>query len=1016
MTSAHKPAHTPHTVDEEPCAARKGLGNAVEHAVEFKLLGPIGIHMAGQPRPLGGPRQRAVLVALLLHANAEVRTKQLLELVWSDLPTSAESNLRTYLTRLRRILRVPDEPESRLQTRRGGHLVTVLPGELDIDRFIDLVTKGEQTDDPVAACDYFERALRTWRGRALENVALGQSLEAEATRLEAHRERVYEQYLQARLTFGQHADVLPELRALLLCNPLWERMAGMLMIALHRSGQRTEALTVFRQTRNRLVEELGVEPGGELRDLHQRLLADEEPRVSSAPTQVAPRARQSEVESTPPDARASEKLARITGTASLHGFQLRHRSTATLAIRPEPMVRAEAERPAQLPVDLPTFTGRAVELAELVAAPSPGPGDTADKRVIVTIDGMAGTGKTTLAVYAAHRLAARYPDGQLFLDLHGHTDGVDPLDPQEALELMLRALGVPTNRLPAGIEARAGMYRSLLAHRRMLVVLDNAHSEAQVSPLLPGSGASRTLITSRRRLTGLLHQAHSLSIDVLPLADAVSLFTRISTPQRLSAEPPELVEEIVELCGRLPLAIRLAGVRLRDRPFWTLRHIRQRLGDLRWRLSELYAGEHSVAAAFNLSVAGLDPDRRRVLTMLVLHPGAIIELNAAAALAGLTIPVADRMLEEFVDAHLVRQTAPDRYELHNLMRAFILERAQAEDQQDVRSAMRRLLDFYLHTVDACDQLIHPVRRRAELAPPDPLVVPLRFADVKEALAWCDSVRVDIPQVIKAAEYHGLLTHACQVPLRLEGYFDLREHWSDGTAAYEAALNSARMLHDQEVECELLLGLAFGWAQQQHHERAIAYYEATIKVCQEIDSRYIEGFAAMGLALSNRRLRRFDKAIEHHQHALALYRRINNVYAICVNLDHLGNTYRDLDMLDEAIDCYQQACEHSERAGNTYVAGRFLINLGQAHLLRDQYEEAAAATKRALTMCANGGDRHGEAYALTALGMIQAGRGEREQALVHLVTAQRILSELNDDRAEDGRAYLADIRNGNRPSK
>ncbi|CAM3873421.1 BTAD domain-containing putative transcriptional regulator [Kibdelosporangium persicum] len=984
-------------------------------AMEFKLLGPVTVYLTGQERPLGGPRQRAVLAALLLHANEEVRTKQLLELVWSDLPTSAESNLRTYLTRLRRILRVPDEPESRLRTRRGGHLVTVRPGELDVDRFTDLAAQGERATDPAVACDFYERALRVWRGRALENVALEPLLEAESARLEAHRERVHEQYLQTRLTLGHHADVLPELRALLLRNPLWERMAGMLMVALHRSGQRTEALNVFRQTRLRLVEELGVEPGAELRDLHQRLLAGDEPGRPPVAAVVTPGAADSTVDSRRPDARASERLARITGTASLHGFRTRHSTRTVLPVRPDPVAPPGADRPAQLPADLPTFTGRDAELAELITMPATGEGSATAERVIFTIDGMAGTGKTTLAVHAAHRLAARYPDGQLFVDLHGHTDGVDPLEPREALELMLRALGASTSALPDSTEARASMYRSLLAHRRMLVVLDNAHSEAQVSPLLPGAGTSRTLITSRKRLTGLLHHAHSLSVDVLPLADAVTLFTRICTPQRLSDEPSELVEEIVELCGRLPLAIRIAAVRLRDRPFWTLEHVRQRLGDLRQRLTELYAGEHSVAAAFNLSIADLEPDRRRVLTLLGLHPGATIELNAAAALARLTVPAADRMLEEFVDAHLIRQAAPGRYELHDLMRAVVLERAQAEDPQDIRRAMRRLLDFYLHTVDACDQLIHPVRRRAELAPRDPLVVPVAFADVDEALAWCDSVRADIPHLIRAAEHHGLLTHACQIPLRLEGYYDVGRHWSDGTAAYEIALNSARMLSDQQVECELLLGLAFGWAQQRLYERAIAYYEATIKVCRQIDNHYAEGFAAMGLAEVNRRLSRFDVAIRHHEHALALYRRINDIHAVCINLDHLGNTYRDLNMLDEAIECYQQACVHSEEAGDMFVAGRFLINLGQTHLMRDEYEQATETTKRALTVCVEAGDRHGEAYALTALGTMQASAGQYEQAMRFLAEAHRMLTDLNDERAADVRAYLADLRNGHVPS-
>ncbi|MET0132343.1 MAG: BTAD domain-containing putative transcriptional regulator [Kibdelosporangium sp.] len=980
-----------------------------EHAVEFRLLGPVAVYLRGQARPLGGPRQRAVLVALLLHANDEVRTNQLLELVWSDVPSSAESNLRTYLTRLRRILRVPGEQESRLQTRRGGHLVTVRPGELDVATFTDLATKGEQAGDNSVACQYFERALNTWRGRALENVALGPLLEAEATQLEVQREHIREQYLRARLALGQHAELLPELRALLLRNPLWERLAGMLMVALYRSGQRTEALNVFRQTRTRLVEELGVEPGTELRDLHQRLLAGDDPGDSgvlsvlsgSLPT---PRPARTEVSTTEAAAKPPDRPARMTGTTSPHGIRLRHPARP-----PVPAVPGHgpvAERPAQLPVDLPTFTGRKAELADLVELPASSE-ELPDNRAIITIDGMAGIGKTTLAVHAAHWLAPHYPDGQLFLDLHGHTRGVDPLDPNEALDRMLRALGVSANEFPPSTEARASMYRSLLASRKMLIVLDNAHSEAQVRPLLPGAGGSRTLITSRRRLTGLPH-AHPLSVDVLPSAEAIALFTRISTPRRLASEPSELIEEIAELCGRLPLAIRIAAVRLRDRPFWTLAHLRDRLADQQQRLTELHSGENGVAAAFNLSVADLEPDKQRALTMLGLNPGTNIELNAAAALAGMSVPTADRLLEELVDAHLLRQTAPGRYELHNLMRAFMMERASAGDPQEIRHAIRRLLDYYLHTADATDQLIQPVRPRAELQPPDPVVVPLRFADINQALSWCDQTHPDFLHLVRAAEKHDLLTHAWQLPMRMESYIDIRNHWVEGTAAYEIALRAARRLEDRSAENELLMGLAFGWAQLQSYQKAIGYYTAAIEVCQEIGNNYAEGFSAMGLAEVYRRLHRFADAVLYHKRALEAYRRTGDTYAVCVSLDCLGNTYRDLGRVDEAVECYRQAYLDSERIGNTFGAGRYLLNLGRTHQMLGRYDESSATAEQALARCVQAGDRHGEAYALTMLAQAEAVLGEPGPARAKFVTAQRILHELGDDREAEVRTYLAGL--------
>ncbi|MEY8041038.1 AfsR/SARP family transcriptional regulator [Saccharopolyspora cebuensis] len=962
--------------------------------MEFRLLGPVAVHLRGQPRPLGGPRQRAVLAALLLHANEEVRTQQLLELVWSDLPSSAESNLRTYLARLRRILRIPGEPESRLRTLRGGHLVTVLPGELDVAAFTSLADRGEQAPDRSAACRHFARALEVWRGRALEDVSPGPLLAAEVARLEAHRERIREQYLRARLALGQHAELLPELHALLLRNPLWERLAGLLMLALHRSGQRTEALAVFRRTRSRLIDELGVEPGTELRELHQRLLAGDDPVDPAVPV-PRPTA----------DARSPAALARITGTAGLRGIGLRPPTGLPPASRPAP--ERAAGPPAQLPVDVPVFCGRAAEIAALLDGVPPAGGSAPDRRPIIAVDGMAGVGKTTLVVHAAHRLAPDYPDGQLFLDLHGHTHGVEPLDPHEALDRMLRALGVPSRDIPPATEDRAALHRSLLAHRRMLVVLDNAHSEAQVRPLLPGAGRSRALITSRRRLTGL-HQAHPLSLDVLPPHQAVDVFRRISSPRPLPDGAEALLGEVVELCGRLPLALRIAAVRFRDRPSWQLAHLHERLSDQQRRLTELDAGEHGVAATFALSLAELEPDKRWLLVSLGLHPGTTVEVGAAAALAGLSVPVADRLLEELVDAHLLRQTAPGRYELHNLMRAFISGLAHDADPAEVRAAVRRLLDHHLHTAEAVDHLIQPARPREALAPPDPVVEPRGFSSLTEALAWCDRHRSDFVGLARLAAEHGLLTHAWQLPTRLEGYFDLRQHWAEGIAAYEVGLAAARRLGDRPAESELLMGLAFGWTQLREDSRAISCYTSAISVSREIGNGYAEGVSAIGLAEVHRSLGRFGEAVRFHRQALAVYRRLDDTYASCVSLDYLGSTYRDQGRFEEALECYRLAHEDSERIGNRYSAGRHLINLSQTHQALGQHGRASWTGERALALCGKVGDRDGEACALTTLGLVRAELGDTDRARGHLAAAHRVLDELGDERAADVRAYLDEL--------
>jgi DNA-binding SARP family transcriptional activator/tetratricopeptide (TPR) repeat protein/Fe2+ transport system protein FeoA len=936
------------------------------HPIEFQLLGPVAVNLRGQARPLGGPKQRAVLVALLLRANNVVPTSQLLQLVWSDVPNSAESNLRTYLTRLRRLLRVPGEQQSRLLTQRGGHLVVVRAGELDVTGFEELARKGEKADEHSLARQHFERALSVWRGKALDNVPLGPPLAAEAARLETRREHVHEQYLQARLALGEHEELLPELRALVLCNPLRERLACMLMVALHRSGRRAEALKVFRQARTRLVEELGVEPGVELRDLHQSLLADQDPdRGVPVLSQGLVAKFEANQSTTAADPTRSGSVPGTNGHGRPHRFRLPRPARNAVFTRPGvPLPRRGLARPAQVPVDLATFTGRSAELAQLVGPQSaPAPGSC----LITAVDGMAGVGKTTLVIHAAHQLMTGYPDGQLYLDLHGFTNGVEPLTPHEALHRMLHALDVPAGEVPAGTEERAGLYRSLLASRRMLVVLDNAHDEAQVSPLLPGAGDHRTLIASRKRLIGL-PQVQSLSLEVPPLAEAIALFMRLSTTNRLSGEPPELIEEIVELCGRLPLALRIAAARLAHRPSWNLRYLRERLVDERQRLGELRTGEYGVIAAFARSITDVGAESQRMLTVLGLLPGSDIELPAAAALAGSSVPAADRRLEELVDAHLLRHTAPGRYEFHELVHALVAERARTAEPVEVRSALRRVLDYYLHAADAAHRLIHWERSHRELAPADPPVTPPHFGGPDEALSWFDRAEPTLLHLIRTAEDNDLLTHAWQLSVRLQGYLDARQRWADGIAAYEVALKAVRRLGNRFAECELLLGVAFGWTQLGQHTKAIAHYASAMSMCRKIGHHCAETFSAMGLAEVYGRQHRLDEAIRYHERALDVYHRVDDIHGFLAALDYLGGAYREHGVHLTAIQRYRQAAEDSERAGNDSDALRYRIHLGETHRILGHYDEAVEIIMRALDVHTTTGDRRVTSYAQAVLGI------------------------------------------------
>ncbi|CRK61962.1 transcriptional regulator, SARP family [Alloactinosynnema sp. L-07] len=589
--------------------------------VEFRVLGPVEMRVADKPVPLGGPRQRAVLGALLLHANAAVGVRTLLRLVWTETPSSASSNLRTYLARLRRALHLPGEPESRLRTGADGYALTVRPGELDLADFTAHAAAGERADDAEVAGTHLARALAVWRGPALADVAIGPLLDAEVTRLEARREYVRERLLRARLELGEHTELVPELRALLVHDPLAEDRAALLMLALHRCGRRAEALEVYRSTRAALVATTGIEPGPELRELHVRLLADD----------------------------------RVAATAP-------------------------APPPAQLPADPDLFVGRATELSDLAA----------DHRVVV-VDGMAGVGKTTLVVRAAHRLAPDHPDGLLYLDLRGSTPDTPPLTAADALARLLRSLDVPAAAIPTDTESRAALWRSTVAGKRVLVVLDDAHRADQVEPLLPGVGASRVLITCRRRLP-LLGHAYPLSVDVPPRHDAATLFAAVSGRH---AEPDAQVAAVVELCGRLPLAVRAAADRLRDRPTWPIGYLVGRLADERRLIAELDSCAPTLATALTTSRAALRDDQRRMLDLLGLYLGTDVRPPAVAALAETSVRTADRLLEDLVDARLLHQTAPGHYQLHALVRAYVRGRARSLDRASLRRALHRLLDHYL---------------------------------------------------------------------------------------------------------------------------------------------------------------------------------------------------------------------------------------------------------------------------------------------------------------------------------
>jgi len=657
--------------------SRRGCEVSADGLV-FRLLGPLEVSVAGQAVRL--PRLERHLAALLaLSAGRLVSLDRIVDVLWGERPPdSVHNRVQAVVSGLRRCLGeagrlVVTEAGSGYRLGPTGYQTDVQVFDLLVGKAHDLSARGQRA----AAAAAFREASALWRGTPLANIA---GLGADAVRLAEARMVMLCERFDLELALGRQDEVIGELGALVIEHPTREPLTARLMLALYRSGRQAEALEAFARARAYLVGELGIEPGAELTGMHERIL------------------RQDEGLDLP--------VAEATDTAG----------------------PTEPAAPAQLPRDVHDFTGRGDEVRRLL-----GLADTGQVVTISAIDGMAGIGKTALAVHVAHRLLERFPHGHLYLDLRAHTAGADPVPPGEALDFLLRSIGVPQNRIPDGVDERAAVWRTEIARLRVLIILDNAAGADQVRPLLPGTGASFVLVTSRQRLTEL-EGGHWLHLDLLPPADAVALFDAVAGA-RVALEP-QAVAEVVELCGRLPLAIRVAAARLRSRPQWTVGYLAERLRQ-QHRLAELCLGDNGVEPALALSYQDLGPPGSRLFRLLGLHPGDDFDAYSAAALADIPVDEADLLLESLLDMHLLMPQAPGRYRFHDLIREFAIAMGTAADD-DRSAALDRLSDYYLHTVNAAGVLIEPTSRRIDLVVTrEPETVP-PWDGSAGAMSWLDS--------------------------------------------------------------------------------------------------------------------------------------------------------------------------------------------------------------------------------------------------------------------------------------
>jgi DNA-binding SARP family transcriptional activator len=644
----------------------------------------------GGSRPVHGLRRRAVLATLALHGGETVATSRLVDAVWGQTaPQTALNTLQSHVSYLRKVL----GSKAAILARPPGYVLGLGGDGTDVQLAERLLRQGTRAADPVQGARDLRQALALWRGRPLADVAELAWLEEQAGRLDLLRQRVQRALSEARLAAGEHAELVPDLEQMVADHPLDEQIRGHLMLALYRSGRQADALAAYQRLRYTLAEELGIDPSQALRDLETAILRQDS--SLDAPT-----------------------------------------AAVTLPALPAAPV------PAQLPLTVAGFAGRGMELASLDAVPPQAAQSGTSggaSAVIAAIVGTAGVGKTALAVHWAHRVRGQFPDGQLYVNLRGFDRCGSAVDPGQALRGFLDAFAVPPERIPAGLDAQVGLYRSLLAGKRVLVVLDNARDAGQVRPLLPGSPGCLALVTSRNHLTGLVaaEGAFPLGLDLLTVSEAQDLLARRLGPDRVASEP-EAVNEIIERSARLPLALTMAAARAATRPGFPLAVTAAELREATTILDPFDGGDlaTNVRAVFSWSYCALSTDAARLFRLLGLHPGPDITIPAAASLAGIPSERARVLLAELARAHLVTEHSPGRYGLHDLLRAYAIEQAHTQDSDGAHdAAVGRILDHYLHTAHAAATLIDPYFAPVDPEPPQPGVIVGEPASADDALGW-----------------------------------------------------------------------------------------------------------------------------------------------------------------------------------------------------------------------------------------------------------------------------------------
>ncbi|MFF0247020.1 BTAD domain-containing putative transcriptional regulator [Streptosporangium sandarakinum] len=919
---------------------------------EFRLLGDLEVRADGRRVELGHHRQRCVLAVLLAEAGRRVSIDQLLDRVWGHHPPRhGRDTLYSYLSRLRRILAAVDG--ARIAPRNGGYVISVDPMTVDLHRFQRWVGEARTADDANAR-RLLEQALALWRGDALAGL--------DTPWLNALREGLVQQRHAAELDLtdvhlraGRHAELVPALTTRAARHPLDERLAGQLMLALYRSGRPADALQHYRRIRLHLVEELGAEPGPSLQDLHRRILAADPTTTPPASTPVTP-----------------------AGPSGPPGVV-----------------------PRQLPAPPARFTGRRAELGQLSRAldESGRPGGTV---VISSIGGIAGIGKTWLALRWAHENIDRFPDGQLFADLRGFDPIEPPLSPATAVRGFLEALGVDPGGIPTDPDAQVGLYRSLVAGRRMLIVLDDVRDADQATPLLPGSPTCTVVVTSRHQLAGMTaaNDTRPVSLDVLDDAEAHRLLLNRLGADRLAAEP-EAVAYLLDCCAGLPLALAVLAARAVLSPQLPLAALATELRDTTGRLDAWDTGDlrTNLRAVFTASYRGLSARASEVFGLLGLAPGPDIGLGAVAALAGLPPTRVRGPLRELEGMSLIRQHTPNRWRMHDLVRLYAAEQVREDRPESARqAALRRLVDFHLHTAYAAERLLAPHRAPITLDEPAPGWWQGPPADHAAAWSWLAEEHACLLATRDLAAKQNRHEAVWRLAWSLDTFHFRRGTIQDQFDGWLVGLEAARRLGDPEAQALAHRILGNACARLGRHGPAMEHFQQALALTRSTGDLAAQAQIHQGLAVSWAQREDFRQALEHTTQALHHYRALDDHVRTADALNDMGWYASRLGLHAEGLAHCEAALALFRRHRHRDGEANTLDSLGYIAHHTGRYDQALSHYNEALRLLQEIGNAFDEASTLEHLGDVHAAIGDRQQARSAWRRALRLYQAQN--RAED----------------